>query len=63
MAHDENIVINADAENVIIADHPGPDKFTYSYGALEYSDIINKASMILDDGAKAVKRRFVKYGS
>lgn len=63
MAHDENIVINADAEDVVIADHLGLDKFTYSYGALEYSDIIAKASVILDGGAKTVKRRLVKYGS
>lgn len=63
VTHDANIVINADAENVVIADHPGPDKFTYSYGALEYGDIIDKASVILDGGPEAVKRRLVKYGS
>lgn len=63
VTHDANIVINADAENVIIAEHPKPDKFSYMYGALEYEGIINSASNILDGGPEAVKRRLVKYGS
>lgn len=62
VTHDANIVINADAENVIIAEQPHPGKFTYRYGALEYEDIIDKASLILDGGKDAVKRRLVKYG-
>lgn len=63
VTHDANIVINADAENVIIAEHPKSDKFSYMYGALEYEGIINSASNILDGGPEAVKRRLVKYGS
>ena len=63
VTHDANIVINADAENVIIAEHPEPDKFSYMYGALEYEGIIDSASNILDGGPEAVKRRLVKYGS
>lgn len=63
VTHDANIVINADAENVIIAKHPELDKFNYMYGALEYEGIIDSASNILDGGPEAVERRLVKYGS
>lgn len=63
VTHDANIVINADAENVIIAKHPELDKFRYVHGALEYDGIIESASNILDGGLEAVKRRLVKYGS
>lgn len=62
VTHDANIVINADAENVIIAEQPAPGEFIYDYGALEYDDVIDKASLILDGGKDAVKRRLVKYG-
>lgn len=62
VTHDANIVINADAENVIIAEQPAPGVFKYDYGALEYSDIIDRASLVLDGGKDAVKRRLVKYG-
>lgn len=40
VTHDANIVINADAENVIIAEQLASDKFKYRYGALEYDNII-----------------------
>lgn len=62
VTHDANIVINADAENVIIAEQPHQGEFAYQYGALEYGDIIDQASLILDGGKDAVKRRLVKYG-
>lgn len=62
VTHDANIVINADAENVIVAEQPQPGVFKYAYGALEYDDILDRASLILDGGKDAVKRRLVKYG-
>lgn len=62
VTHDANIAINADAENVIIAEQPHQGEFAYQYGALEYGDIIDQASLILDGGKDAVKRRLVKYG-
>lgn len=62
VTHDANIVINADAENVIVAEQPAPGRFAYDYGALEYGDIIDKASLVLDGGKDAVRRRLVKYG-
>lgn len=62
VTHDANIVINADAENVILANQIKPGVFAYDFGALEYSDVIDRASLILDGGKDAVKRRLVKYG-
>lgn len=61
VTHDANIVINGDAECVIIADHDS-DSFKYCYGALEYGDILDRASTILDGGKTAIKRRMAKYG-
>lgn len=63
VTHDANIVVNADAENVIIAEQTSDDKFMYHYGALEFEDIIDEASSILDGGKEAVKRRLTKYES
>ena len=62
VTHNANIVINGDAENVIIASHPCEDKFDYSNGALEYNSNLENASIILDGGVDAVKRRLRKYG-
>ena len=62
VTHDANIVINADAENVIIATKEDNDLFSYNYGALEYGDIIDRISIILDGGVEAVERRLKKYG-
>ena len=60
VTHDANIVINGDAENVIIANHTG-EKFEYSYGALEYEDILDKAAVILDGGKIAIHRRILTF--
>lgn len=62
VTHDANIVINSDADNVVIAEQPSPGEFAYSYGALESGDVIDRASLILDGGRNAVKRRLMKYG-
>lgn len=61
VTHDANIVVNGDAECVIIAEHTS-DKFSYEYGALEYGDILDKAAVILDGGKIAIHRRIEKYG-
>lgn len=63
VTHDANIVINSDAENVIVAEQKESDQFVYHYGALEYEDILDDASSILDGGKDAVKRRLTKYES
>ena len=60
--HDPNIVVNADAENVIVCEQTNKDEFNYKNGALEYSDIINDVSNILDGGKEALERRLTKYG-
>ena len=62
VTHDANIVINADAENVIIASKNEKNEFTYTYGALEYNGILERISIILDGGVEAVERRLKKYG-
>lgn len=62
VSHDANIVINADAENLILASQESEGKFKYNYGALEYGSNLEKAAQILDGGVKAVKRRLNKYG-
>ncbi len=61
VTHDANIVINGDAECVIIAEHDA-NGFRYKCGALEYADILDCASTILDGGKIAIKRRMAKYG-
>ena len=62
VTHDANIVINADAENVVIATKEDNDIFNYCYGALEYGEILDRISIILDGGVEAVERRLKKYG-
>lgn len=62
VTHDANIVINADADNVILATQQNDGSFAYKYGALEHADILEDASLILDGGKEAVRRRLVKYG-
>ena len=61
VTHDANIVINGDAENVIIANHDEKN-FRYEYGALEYGKILDNAARILDGGKTAIHRRIEKYG-
>lgn len=61
VTHDANIVINADSENVIIANQISSNEFEYFNGALEYDCIIDYAANILDGGKVAVQRRLSKY--
>lgn len=62
VTHDANIVINADADNVILAQQDSTGHFQYRWGALESENMLEQASLILDGGKEAVKRRLVKYG-
>lgn len=61
VSHDANIVINGDAENIIVAECINSN-FIYSYGALEYKNNIDIAAKILDGGKNAVRKRIQKYG-
>lgn len=63
VTHDANVAINADAENIIVAEEKGKDEYAYKYGALEYADNINVAAKILDGGIEAVEKRLKKYGN
>lgn len=60
--HDANIVINADAENVIMCNQKINDDFTYDYGSLEYGDMLDDVAELLEGGRKAIERRLLKYG-
>lgn len=60
--HDANIVVNADAENIVICRNEG-EGFTIDYGALEYGKNIEVVSTILDGGKDAIERRIIKYGT
>lgn len=62
VTHDANIVVNADAENVIIASKISNNEFNYEFGALEYKNNLITISNILDGGIDAVERRLKKYG-
>lgn len=62
VTHDANVVINSDAENIIISKKINNNDFEYRYGALEYGNNIDDASIILDGGKVAVERRLKKYG-
>ncbi len=62
VTHDANIVVNSDAENVIIARKINNTSFEYRFGALEYNKNLEEASIILDGGKEAVERRLKKYG-
>lgn len=61
VSHDANIVVNGDTENLIIADCIN-SQFSYTYGALEYGNNIEKAAIILDGGKDAIRKRIQKYG-
>lgn len=60
--HDPNIVVNSDAENIIVCKQTKTAEFEYTYGALEYGNNINNVANILDGGSQALERRLVKYG-
>lgn len=62
VTHDANIVVNSDSENVIVCNQEKTDQFEYKNGALEFDDIIENVSSILDGGSSAIQRRLIKYG-
>lgn len=67
VTHNANLVVNSDAEQVIVADNDG-DLITYSSGALEDGDVRSgegvraKVCSILEGGHTAFERRERKYG-
>ena len=60
VTHNANLVVNADAEQVIIADNTD-EKLTYVSGSLENKDIIDGVCEILEGGEEAFEKRKHKY--
>ena len=67
VTHNANLVVNSDAEQVIIADNDG-DLISYTAGALEDGDVKtglgvrSKVCSILEGGHMAFEKRERKYG-
>lgn len=59
--HNANIVVNADAEQVIVANND-KEKITYESGSLENRKFRNYVCGILEGGEKAFEKRQQKYG-
>ncbi|NIF53317.1 TrlF family AAA-like ATPase [Burkholderia sp. Ax-1724] len=59
--HNANLVVNADADQVVIADNEA-ETLRYETGAIEEAHIRNKICAILEGGEAAFKQREWKYG-
>ena len=62
VTHDPNIVVNADAENVIICEQKENGLFNYNNGPLESNYVLDSIVKILEGGKEALERRMGKYG-
>lgn len=60
VTHNANLVVNADAEQVIIAQNQN-ETLSYYSGSLENLDIQNKVCKILEGGKSAFEQRKNKY--
>lgn len=61
VTHNANLVINADAEQVIIAEN-NDEKLSYVSGSIECTDIRKEICNILEGGKEAFEKREKKYG-
>lgn len=59
--HNANLVVNTDAEQIIIANNKN-DTLSYTSGALEEGEICESIKEILEGGDEAFKKREEKYG-
>lgn len=59
--HNANLVVNTDAEQVIVADYSN-GQLSYTVGALESTSIRESIKNILEGGDEAFKKREEKYG-
>lgn len=59
--HNANLVVNTDAEQVIVADYSN-GKLSYTVGTLESTSIRDNIKNILEGGDEAFKKREEKYG-
>lgn len=62
VTHDPNIVVNADAENVVVCKQTSSGVFEYTNGPLEDKDSLKAVVTILEGGRDALERRIGKYG-
>lgn len=60
VTHNANLVVNADAEQVIIANNTD-EKLRYESGALENPSIITSVCVVLEGGKEAFEKRKNKY--
>jgi ABC-type thiamine transport system ATPase subunit len=60
VSHNANLVVNADSEQVIIANN-NDEKLTYESGSLENEEINNQICRILEGGQSAFEKRRNKY--
>lgn len=66
VTHNPNLVINTDAEQVVIANCTKPSghpKISYSAGSLENQETRERICAILEGGRKAFQRRERRYGN
>jgi hypothetical protein len=61
VTHNANLVVNADAEQVIIAEN-NDENISYKSGSIENLDIREKIYQILEGGKTAFEKREKKYG-
>lgn len=60
ITHNANIVVNADAEQVIVAENDS-GLLSYNTGSLECSEINKQVRLILEGGDQAFKKRELRY--
>lgn len=60
VSHNANLVVNADSEQVVIANNTG-EKLSYESGSLENEKINNEICRILEGGERAFEKRRDKY--
>jgi len=61
VSNNGNVVINSDAEQVILANKDSNGKISYISGSIEEPNIRNKAIKVLEGGQEAFKKRQQKY--
>lgn len=65
VTHNPNVLVNGDAENVIIAEKRDNNQICYVNGAIEYAeefDMIKNICKLVEGGANAFLKRERKYG-
>lgn len=61
VSNNGNVVINSDAEQIILADRDANGKISYVSGSIEAPEIRDRAVKVLEGGSSAFKKRQQKY--